>query len=1115
MTRITEEPRVLSPKSKATRPDIRRRLQEAVDHLDHILPGQAPIMNFVHHNTLHGFQHLPFQEALEAVEQLTGIRGYLPEEEFRKFYSQGRILDEDLAAAFAESPQLKGDEVLLRVGDRTILRKDVYRIAMVYGVDAVTPSQLNWLIEEMGVLDRFQSDIPPDARRLLMDSVKRVTGNSEALQESTLIRELWNATLRVLGLDQTAPHPEDLTDLTVRQAESLLSESGLSSTGAKSSTTLARQKMKAEARALSDTLFADVGHGISLRGLLLTLTGRDVLDTVRPILIRFCASHLDEGLAAWHAADRSEGLYSAWRRSAPYDFSLGLSDFPDWREVVSALPELAVDAVHAELVRIGLPEDRWETYLERIALEIPGWSGMINWRQHHPDYEANREAPASLMDYLAIRLVLDRIVIEGLCQETWGIAGTWPSLHAYFERNPPELLVRHALFNGNLPEYLADAAQQLVAESRPGNFDRDRWWSVADMISTWKHSSLAEKPHRLTIHDSGWRLFRLAQHLGLSGHDVGSLSLQSCEALLAAASELSSSTRGFIWLTAYERRYRERLFNALVNNRKLKPSKPQDKRPTAQVVFCMDEREEAFRRHLEELDPSIETLGTAGFFGIAMYWRGLHDEKPIPLCPVVVTPNHEVREAVRPSYESISRHGDRTRHLLHRFEQIFHSELRRNLLSSAVLTDLLAPFMMAVLSGIVWAPYAFKKLVGRLFNKLLPTVPTYPEITASSKSKSHEHPQLGFTDEEQADRIFALLRSIGLTSGFAPIVVWVGHGSTSLNNPHEAAHDCGACGGKRGGPNARVAAAMANRPEVRELLRQKGIAIPDDTWFVGAQHDTCNELLTWYDLEAIPGRFQPEFHRLKQTLETARAYSAHERCRRLANLTSPDFPPMAALKHVVERSADYSQVRPEYGHASNAAAVIGRRSITRGLFLDRRVFLISYDPTQDSVGSTLESILLAAAPVGAGINLEYYFSTVNNDRFGCGTKIPHNITGLFGVMEGAFSDLRTGLPKQMIEIHEAMRLQIVVEHRTEVLAAIYERQPALQELIGNGWVLLSAIDPDSGEISMFVPGRGFVPWNQELDPLPVVERSTDWYVGHTEALPPALIQQTSAGVSYA
>lgn len=1103
---------MLSPKSKATRPDIRRRLQEAVDHLDHILPGQAPIMNFVHHNTLHGFQHLPFQEALEAVEQLTGIRGYLPEEEFRKFYSQGRILDEDLAAAFAESPQLKGDEVLLRVGDRTILRKDVYRIAMVYGVDAVTPSQLNWLIEEMGVLDRFQSDIPPDARRLLMDSVKRVTGNSEALQESTLIRELWNATLRVLGLDQTAPHPEDLTDLTVRQAESLLSESGLSSTGAKSSTTLARQKMKAEARALSDTLFADVGHGISLRGLLLTLTGRDVLDTVRPILIRFCASHLDEGLAAWHAADRREGLYSAWRRSAPYDFSLGLSDFPDWQEVVSALPEQAVDAVHTELIRMGLPEDRWETYLERIALELPGWSGIINWRQHHPDYEANREAPASLMDYLAVRLVLDRIVIEGLCREIWDISGTWPSLRAYFERNPSEFLVRHALFEGGLPEYLADAAQQLIAESRPGSFDRDRWWSVADMISTWKHSSLAEKPQRLTIYNSGWRLFRLAQHLGLSSHDIASLSLQSCEALVAALSELSSSDRGHLWLTAYERRYREELFNALANNRGRGRWAKRDDRPQAQVIFCIDDREEGIRRHLEELNPQIETLGAAGFFGVPINWRALDDEKATPLCPVVVTPVNEVREVARPGQDDRLAEHDRRLSLRQRIGALFNQGIRRNLVSSQILIDLLAPGVLLPLIGKVFFPARQTALVQRVDALFVPEVPTELVITAPNDSApaSVEHPRLGFTTSEQADRVAAFLRATGLTYGFAPLVVLMGHGSISQNNPHLAAYDCGACSGRHGGPNARAFAAMANRPEVRRLLAEKGINVPDDTWFIGAEHNTCNEDILWFDLTDLPPAARPAFGKLNSDLDAARRLSAHERCRRLAS--APRNPtPDTALAHIAERATDFSQARPELGHATNAAAFVGRRSFSQGVFFDRRVFLISYDPTQDPFGNVLENVLLAVGPVGAGINLEYYFSTVNNERFGCGTKVPHNVTGLFGVMEGAASDLRTGLPRQMIEIHEAMRLQIVVEHKTEVLTAIYERQPSLQELIGNGWVLLSAIDPETGEISMFVPGRGFVAWNREIRPLPVVERSPDWYAGHTEPVPPALIQQPSSG----
>lgn len=1107
---------MLSPHSKSPKPDVRQRLQEAIDHLDHVLPGQAPILNFVHHNTLHGYQHLPFQEALESVERLTGIRGYLPDDEFRKLYTEGRILDEDLAAAFAEKPELEGDEILLQIGDRAILRRDVYRIAMVYGVDALTPNQLNWQIEEMAALDRFQTDVPPEARHRLMDSVKRLAGNTEALQEAGLIRDSWNAVLTVLGLEHAAPHPEDLTDLTVRQAENLLNDAKRSSNDAKASTTLARQKMRMEARALLESTFAEVGRSLSLRGLLAALTGRDVLDTIRPILIRFSASHLDEGLAAWHAPDRREGLYSAWRRSAPDDFALGLSDYPDWRDVVSDLPEHAVDAVYAELVRIGLPEDRWETYLERLALELPGWSGIINWRQHHPGYEANREAPASLMDYLAVRLVLDRIAIEGLCREVWGIAGTWASLRAYFERNPSELLVRHALFEGGLPEYLADCAQQLLDESRPGSFDRERWWSVADMISTWKHSSLAEKPRRLTIYNSGWRLFRLTQHLGLSGYDIRTQSLQTCEVLLAALDGLSSSQRGYLWLCAYERRYREELFNALANNRGRGRWAKRDNRPEAQVIFCIDDREEGIRRHLEELNPHIETLGAAGFFGVPINWRALDDDKVTPLCPVVVTPAHEVREVPRVGQDDLCMRHDRRRGLRHRIATVFNQEIRRNLISSQLLIGLLTPGVLLALIGKVFFPSRQTALAQQTDALLVPEIATELFITAANDSApaSPENPRLGFTDSEQADRVAAFLRATGLTYGFAPLVVLMGHGSISQNNPHLAAYDCGACSGRHGGPNARAFAAMANRPEVRRLLAEKGIAIPDDTWFIGAEHNTCNEDILWFDLTDLPAVSRPALSKLKSDLDAARRLSAHERCRRLAS--APRNPtPNTALAHIAERATDFSQARPELGHATNAAAFVGRRSFSQGVFFDRRAFLISYDPTQDPLGNVLENVLLAVGPVGAGINLEYYFSTVNNERFGCGTKVPHNVTGLFGVMEGAASDLRTGLPRQMIEIHEAMRLQIVVEHKTEVLAAIYERQPSLQELIGNSWVLLSTIDPDTGEISMFVPGRGFVPWNRELRPLPIVERSADWYAGHTEPMPPALIQQPFSGDPHA
>jgi len=418
-----------------------------------------------------------------------------------------------------------------------------------------------------------------------------------------------------------------------------------------------------------------------------------------------------------------------------------------------------------------------------------------------------------------------------------------------------------------------------------------------------------------------------------------------------------------------------------------------------------------------------------------------------------------------------------------------------------------APAILMVLLAKVVAPLSFGRWNEHLRKRFDGFVPTDVSVSTEHPDQpaTPEQPRVGFTDSEQADRVQGFFRTIGLQKEFAPLVVMMGHGSSSQNNPHLAAYDCGACSGKHGGPNARAFAAMANRPEVRTILKERGLDLPDDSWVLGAEHDTCSESITWYDSDALPDTLQENFIRLQQDLAVATPGSAHERCRRLAS--APDNPSLSqARRHIAGRARDFSQARPELGHATNAAAIIGRRSVSQNAFLDRRVFLISYDPSQDPSGDVLEAILLAVGPVGAGINLEYYFSTVNNDQYGCGSKITHNVAGLLGVMQGASSDLRTGLPKQMIEIHEAMRLQIVVEARTEILTKIYQRQPALQQLIGNGWLLLNAIDPHSGAITVFKPEQGFVPWQGVKRTLPMVACSTDWYRGRHEPLAPALIE---------
>ena len=1092
----------------------RQIVEQVIAHLDHVLPGQAPILNFVHHNTLHGYQHLPFEQALAAAEQLTGIRAWLPDEEFRRLYRADRITDADLDAAFAQRPELEAEAVLVHMSDRTIRRGEVLRVSLVHGVEALSLSQLVWQIEEFDITRRFQPDVPATSRQRLLEAARREGVTAEG--ETRALESLWHACLEGFQLPDFDLHPEELVDLQLNLAKSLLArfrtEDGSGERGP-----IVHQRMQADALALIERLCAEVGERITLRGLLRVLTGQDLFDQVRPLLIRLSAAHLDEGLAAWPLPDRVEGLYAAWRRLVGSDPAWTFAGLTGWRATLARWPEDAVDAIIAELRRLGIPESRWEGYLTRLALELPGWSGMMNWRQRHAGYPANRDAPVTLADYLALRLCLDGLWIEQLCREHWGLEGALPALRAYLLERPAEALVRHALYEGRLPEYLASRARALVGGGMIPSFPaslsqgigttRADWDGLADMIWTWQHSPVAEQPGTHTVHDSAWRLFRLAQHLGLSGGELRALALADLERLLAPLDELPSSLRGALWQCAYEHHYRDALINALANNHGRWTGRGQ--RSQAQIVFCIDDREEGIRRHLEELNPRIETLGAAGFFGVAMNWRGLDDREATPLCPVVVTPAHEVREVARPGTEEQHALRDRRRTWRGRLRTLYH-EIRRNLLSSAPSIAVLAPGVLPILAGKIFAPRWQGQLAEAVGARWVPDAPTRVTVMAANEDApaTPERPRLGFTDAEQADRVAALLRNIGLTAQLAPLVVLMGHGSMSQNNPHLGAYDCGACGGRHGGPNARAFAAMANRPAIRALVAERGIPIPADTWFVGAEHNTCDEQITFYDRIDLPAAAEQALAELQRDLDRARALSAHERCRRFASAPR-DPTPAQALRHVVERSRDFSQARPELGHATNAAALVGRRSMSQGVFLDRRVFLVSYDPTRDPSGTVLEGILLAVGPVGAGINLEYYFSTVNNERLGCGTKTPHNVTGLFAVMEGAGSDLRTGLPCQMTEIHEPLRLQIVVEVRTEVLATIYGRQPSLRELIGNGWVQVIAKDPDTGEFSIFDPARGFVPWTGPVRPLPVRTRSGDWYRGHTDPLPPALIGEAN------
>jgi uncharacterized protein YbcC (UPF0753/DUF2309 family) len=302
---------------------------------------------------------------------------------------------------------------------------------------------------------------------------------------------------------------------------------------------------------------------------------------------------------------------------------------------------------------------------------------------------------------------------------------------------------------------------------------------------------------------------------------------------------------------------------------------------------------------------------------------------------------------------------------------------------------------------------------------------------------------------------------------------------------------------------------MANRPPIRAELATRGIVIPDDTWFIGGDHDTCSDHITLFDLEAVPPTHTDALNTLRVSFDMARARNAHERSRRFESCP-PNATPEAALRHVEERSEHLAQPRQECGHATNAVCFVGRREVTRGLFLDRRSFLVSYDPNGDPADENLARLMGAVVPVCGGINLEYYFSRVDNERYGCGSKLPHNVTGLIGVMNGQASDLRTGLPLQMVEIHEPVRILFVVETTPERLEKVILGNPIVKEFVVNRWIRIATMDPDTGRIQIR-RAAGYEDLQGELPTLPTAPSSIAWYQGKMDHLPMARIQSAANG----
>lgn len=531
-----------------------------------------------------------------------------------------------------------------------------------------------------------------------------------------------------------------------------------------------------------------------------------------------------------------------------------------------------------------------------------------------------------------------------------------------------------------------------------------------------------------------------------------------------------------LWQEAYEWQYHDQVLAGIQNT----PKDALKQTPTFQAFFCIDDREESIRRHIEAVAPNAETVGTPAHFNMVAVYKPDGGQFTTQIAPGNATAKHLIKE--------VNRKGEKGRDLH------FHYRSHR-LISGWFLSQTLGFW-----SAIKLVFNLFRPQISPAHSSAFEHMESDADLVLENLEKRREDGyQVGFTVEEMTTIVENLLRSTGITTNFAPLVYLIGHGGSSTNNPYYAGYNCGACSGRPSSVNARAVSTMANRKDVREQLHKKGIAIPETTLFLGGLHDTTRDEIRCYDDYKLPPQHRELHQQNVSAFAKALENNAKERARQFL-LTDVKRPADKVHRDVKDRSTALFEPRPELNHSNNTLCIVGRRMLTKKVFLDQRAFLNSYDYTQDPYGNYLAGILGAATPVCAGINLEYYFSRVDNEKLGAGSKLPHNVIGLFGVANGIKGDLRPGLPSQMIDVHDPLRLLMVVEHFPQIVLNVIKNSPDVWEWYAKEWMKLAVLHPETNEIWVF-NGEAFEAYTPVHQQIPVQKELETVFETESENLP--------------
>ena len=926
-------------------------IHDVLHEIAEILPSQGPIDVFIHHNTLHGLEHLSFLDALEEGAKIFDAKAFLDESVYIQHYNSGRIAETDLRFVMGR----------MNVPDN---RFQAVRNLLLSTPTAVTLQQVKWMLRE----ETFK--LPLDERNI--ESAKSYL-SSISLDEKIKALERINrdAATGVRSLVVSLKNESNPYSL-VKEALWIRSLLAFSQKGA-----------------------PDMGEQMER-----SYRSNEVVDT---FLIRFCEEYLDLGQASVSMPGREHGILNSF-------FNLIVSakgTLPDWlRGMHSKLSEyrhFTSEQIILNLLRQNKTSRRdVRSVIIAEAIALKGWAGFISIAEQQPQHlhGLDKTIKPRLIDYIALRLILNKFAGEHLI-------GSGP--------NESEYKLKY---------------KALVL---------DRFYHLA--FHTFNAVITSDKVSQALVDD---------------------LYLQDQVNLLLAWRE---PRRQKIWHQAYE----ENLYNKALSL--LQTTKNAEEKPSsrAAVICCLDDREESFRRQIEALDENIKTYATAGFFGVDAMYQPMGGISA-PYCPVNIRPTHVVKDKPKKDHHLRLLNLQKRQNLNVKVNHHF-TRTQDSILHSWLLTLLGTISLFPMLFSILWP--GLRRPFSKFFDLDGTVSKDLSELNIDFTDEGEESNNSGYTDVEMTQRVAAVLQAIGMTKNFSKTIFVFGHGSSSRNNPLRSAYDCGACGGRPGRMNARAFAKMFNKPEVRTMLKDKyAIEIPAEAHCIGGYHNTCNDEVQYYDLDLVPPADHEEVEKLKNLILIACKSNSLERCRRFAQ--SNVSTPQEAFQEVHERSQTLAEPRPEYGHASNALCIVGKRENTKNLFFDRRAFLVSYDYKSDSSAQILCGIMKAVVPVCGGINLEYFFSALDNEVYGAGSKLPHNIVSMLGLMNGTSSDLRTGLPLQMVEIHEPVRLLIIINCTLEQLKTVIASDPAVKRMVSGQWVRIACWDEAQSNFWDLAPNGEFV-----------------------------------------